>query len=473
MRTSELTYLSFTGHPGTSSLQQQQPQSQILFEELLKESRHLSLPKEAQLRIFDALSEMEAMDYRNWNDEPLNTYREFFIYGSVLYFDCYVLASQLPVEIRVSLESFLRCRGIFDFITLQNVKELCVWEEITLPNATGRFFLTICSRSHLLLAVILKTYEAATLESVTIPPSLFYIEEIQETLDHLIQCGIESLATFWSVSNKRPEVEQNLEPHLKSDKEHHHRKYETFLKYKSNSGCSGGSSSQQQQQLRRSMSYDEDTHLCSSLGGSSIHSLTASEDDSSKRRINSSGGADSDSASDWEGFGDQNTLLHPSTNEGGSSQMTENLWKEINNVVPVKLSAGWRNSIFHYIYVDSSSGTIFCPMKIKSETFEFSREMRAACHLIHSVLQNTKTFRRLLAQETSNVSTSKGLVAIKEHGITIAVRDNETGSSVSGRFVVVGRLFFSPAREVYVCHRSDVPQNMVEMAFRLSFFSAG
>lgn len=39
-----------------------------------------------------------------------------------------------------------------------------------------------------------------------IGPSSFYIEEIQDTLDHLRSGGVESLASTWLSCNKRPEV---------------------------------------------------------------------------------------------------------------------------------------------------------------------------------------------------------------------------------------------------------------------------
>ncbi|XP_011178415.2 protein inturned [Zeugodacus cucurbitae] len=469
----------------------------VLFEELLKESRHMPLPKEAQLRIFDALSEMEAMDYRNWNDEPLNTHREFFIHGSALYYDHYLLASQMPLEVRASVELFMRCRGIFEFISEQSVKELYVWEEVALPQATGRYFLTICSRSHLILAVILKIFDAPDLSpDDTVPPSLFYIEEIQETLDHLIQCGIESLAIFWSISNKRPEVLDKVEQPDDASAEKESRKIENFIKQKfsaATSTATGAPTTQERAGNQRTLGFDEETHLCSSLGGSSIHSLTPSEDDSSRKRLTASSvtnatsstvgnNDDSDSGgSDWDNFGEQNPL-HYSCDSELQSPMTESLWKEINNVVPVKISAGWKNAVFYYVYVDNTNGSVFCPLKANSESFPFLAEMRKACHTIRAVLQNTKHYRRLLAQENSKPAAGKGMLAIKEHGMTIQVREftdaaatgtSEAESVVKGRFVVVGRLFNSPLKEVYVCHKPDVPQNMVEMAFRLSFFSVG
>lgn len=452
----------------------------IRFEELLGQSRSLPLPKEAQLRIFDALSEMEAMDYRNWNDEPLTTHREFFIYGSALYYDGFLVASLLPPEVRVSVEGFLRCRGIFELLGAPGirVRELYVWEEIVLPSATGRYFLTVCTRNHLSLAVILKIFDAPDMApDAVVGPSLFYIEEIQETLDHLVQCGIESLAMFWSISNKRPEVlEATGGESRDQEKESSNSRLESFLK---------------QKLTVLSPSVEEEAQLCSSLGGSSIHSLTPSEDDSSRRRltpIHGAAGEDSDSGSDWENFAVQHPLhygLNLGTESHNQSQMTESMWKEINNVVPVKISAGWKNSVLHYVYIDIANGSLFAPFNDSSDTgSSFLSEIRQACHIIHAVLEKSKHYRRQLtessrAQTNANGhgSSSTSVSLVKEHGMTLEVQSPQKAeqgqSSRSSRFVVVGRLFQSPAKEVYVCHRSDVPQNIVEMAFRLSFFSMG
>lgn len=446
-------------------------------EDVLKESRYLPLPKEAQLRIFDALSEMEAMDYRNWNDEPLHTHREFFIYGSVLYYDNFMLASQMPLDMRNFIEVFMRCRGIFDFVSKHSTKELYIWEEIILPDSPGRYFLAICGRGHLILAVILKIFTAPDLEEEEkIVPSLFYIEEIQETLDHLVQCGIESLAMFWSVSNKRPEIVEAsvVEEELQSKENKSNTATLLRQKLQGSTGHANNSkeSNSNSNNYARSVSYDDDNQPGSSLGGSSVHSLTPSEDDSSKKRLitcNNNDGSD-DSGSDWENFMDENLLHCSGTDIQLQTQVTESLWKEISNVVPVKISAGWKNNIYCCVYVDGTNNTVFCPLKSSKETFPFTREMSMAFHTIHQVLEKSKLSKR----DSSRQANGKDLTAVKEYGITIRVKDPKTANENKYfEFTAVGRLFLSPPKEVYVCHRPDVPQNMVEMAFRLSFFSLG
>lgn len=73
----------------------------------------------------------------------------------------------------------------------------------------GRWFLAVIARSHMLLAVILESRHDNTTGSdvrSNITPSPFYIEEIQDTFEHLKTGGIENLASTWIQSNKRPQV---------------------------------------------------------------------------------------------------------------------------------------------------------------------------------------------------------------------------------------------------------------------------
>lgn len=107
------------------------------FEDSLQEPHYIPLPKEAQLRIDDALSEMEAMDYREWNDEPLKSHREFYILGSAIYFRKYLLASHLPKADLLDIEAFLRTNGIYLLMDSKPVRELVLWYEIY-PKSVDR-----------------------------------------------------------------------------------------------------------------------------------------------------------------------------------------------------------------------------------------------------------------------------------------------------------------------------------------------
>lgn len=483
-----------------------------------KESRHLPLPKEAQLRIFDALSEMEAMDYRNWNDEPLHTHREFFINGSVLFYNHFLLVSQMSLDTRQYVESFLRSRGIFDFITHHSVKELYIWEEITLPNCNGRYFLAICGRDHLMLAVILKLFEAANLEiDDKVQPSLFYIEEIQETLEHLIQCGIESLSMFWSVSNKRPEALPKLFPASETVTEKENlKKGDSFLKQKlnlSNTTIHGTNAKESKELLATQphlyyqhhhlhhhhsllhttlaarggiTTYEEDGQPGTSLGGSSVHSLTPSEEDTGKKRLMitaaNTNADDSDSNSDWENFTEQNPHHCGANNIDTSYQITESMWKEISNVIPVKISSGWHNAIYHFVYIDNVNNTIFSPLTPPSDIAPFSsriytifQQIQRNLHMHRMNGHRNKTSKHLSGNCGGEYSSRP---VMQEHSLTVQMSkttdvNGQLTEEASVRLAITGRVFSTPPREIYICHRPEVPQNMIELAFRLSFFPSG
>lgn len=111
--------------------------SNISFENALLEPHYVPLPKEAQLRIDEALNEMEAMDYREWNDEPLKSHREFYILGSALYFKHYLLGSHLPIGDLLDVESYLRTHGIIKLLETTKIRELVIWQQIY-PNSVER-----------------------------------------------------------------------------------------------------------------------------------------------------------------------------------------------------------------------------------------------------------------------------------------------------------------------------------------------
>lgn len=79
---------------------------------------------------------------------------------------------------------------------------------------SARWFLTIVARNQLFIATVLESRHGADSEDASsssmasqhIGPSRFYIEEIQDTLDHLQSGGVENLANTWINANKRPEV---------------------------------------------------------------------------------------------------------------------------------------------------------------------------------------------------------------------------------------------------------------------------
>lgn len=113
------------------------------FQDVLTQSHFIPLPKEAQLRVDDALSEMEAMDYREWNEEPLKSHREFYIRGSALFYRKYLLASHLSKSDLLDVEAFLRVQGIYTLIDNKPVNELAIWREVYPKSVCDGFIKTV------------------------------------------------------------------------------------------------------------------------------------------------------------------------------------------------------------------------------------------------------------------------------------------------------------------------------------------
>lgn len=133
-----------------------------------------------------------------------------------------------------------------------------------------------------------------------------------------------------------------------------------------------------------------------------------------------------------------------------------------------RITAGNENVLFHYVQIELGEAYLLAPTNIIDN--QIITTFRKTCLLIHTVLQNTLKFRQILSEDGNKPNSHRSLVAIKEHGILVSMK-SEKGELIE--FWVIGRLFTSPLRELYVCHRADVPQNLVEIAFRLSLHCAG
>lgn len=425
----------------------------INFHESILEAHLVPLPKEAQLRIDDALSEMEAMDYREWNDDPIQSHREFFVIGSALFYDGYLLASHLPVEDLIDINAYLVTMGVVKLMENPEMREMIVWREVYLKSCErglvkneqiygipqGRWFLSIVAKGHLLLAVLLESrYTDQKYQYIN--PAPFYVEEIQDTVEHLRVGGVESLTATWLSANKRPRCAlKDTSDVAQMSSSAPNRKSDTVLPF-----------------LKRRSTSNENLHG-GSHRSSSVNSKTPSEDSHNKYE-------DGDSDSDWEGFPES----QPSSSGFDVSEMTETLLREVGDILPSKLTSGLDNVLFQYVQLDVGEGMLMSPtVKIHPMILE---AFRNAAQMIHKVLQNTIRFRQQLAEEVKQPGINKSSVAIKEHGVLISASVNDEEVL---EFWVIGRLFLATGRETYLCHRADAPQNMVEIAYRLQLSATG
>lgn len=191
------------------------------FEAQLVQSEWLPLPKEMQRRIDEALGEMEAMDYREWNDRPLRSHREFYVVGGAVWCGGHLVGTHLPAADVADVEVWLRVHGVLRMLEVRTVREMLVWQEVY-PRSVerglvqqncaygipqGRWFLACVARGRMLLAVLLEArHDGQDVLQPHVTPAPFYIEEIQDTFEVLQAGGVAEVAEMWMRCNRRPQV---------------------------------------------------------------------------------------------------------------------------------------------------------------------------------------------------------------------------------------------------------------------------
>uniref|UniRef100_A0A336LXM1 CSON007352 protein n=1 Tax=Culicoides sonorensis TaxID=179676 RepID=A0A336LXM1_CULSO len=407
---------------------------QVNFETILPQPQYVALPKEIQLRIDDAISELEAMDFFNWTDSEtvIDALQDLVIIGCALYYKNFLISSHLSGTYVQEIENTAKHLAIHGIMDSTNVKKLIVWQEIfpqDEPRNDKKKFVIFTSQGKLLLVAIVEEKIAKKSRIINLKTSLsYYVEEMQDILEYFRLTGVENLTRIWISSNKRPEI---LQP--------------------SNNSTQSDSVSGSQQQK--------------SSGPASLRDSNANSDDSD---------------SDWE---EGLNSGRGSSSGFDMSECSDIIYKDFQEIIPSVLNTNSaENLIFHYIQIEFGDGVLIAPT-VQSNFTAISNVFRKTCVIIHQVLQNTVKFRKILANNELGQNWNRSsMVAIKEHGVLIQVQGansvtsgggNKNNKIKSEEFWVIGRLFSMPPRELYVCHRTSTPQNMVELAFKIRMGGAG
>lgn len=145
------------------------------------------------------------------------------------------------------------------------------------------------------------------------------------------------------------------------------------------------------------------------------------------------------------------------------ANIRESLLCEAEYISPHILTVGDGNYLLHYLHLDLCEGILIssffdkCVIKNSEIVSKFSR----CVQMMHTFLQNTLRYRKIVNQDGEKNVINKSLVSIKEYG-TLFVWNNLS-------YWVVGRILPYPrTKEIYVCYQDSTPQNLVEMTFRLN-----
>lgn len=190
----------------------------VNFEQLFSSSSYVPLPKEIVLRINDSLSELEAMDYRNWNETLMELFGKFNVCGSCLFYKSSLVCSHFSDNEMENVELFLRNSCIKLLYENCLVREIAIiqrvypkqYQSYNMENDStkSKVFLLVAGHGNLMMCVMVEENGYNINPDTETQSSKYlinFLEEIDDLLDHLKIVGIENLTRIWINSAKRPQ----------------------------------------------------------------------------------------------------------------------------------------------------------------------------------------------------------------------------------------------------------------------------
>lgn len=471
-------------------------QSNCLFEDVMPVVPTLKLHDNAVMQIDDALSELEASDYREWNEDPLDCQRLFTILGSALFHSGYLLHSHLVYEDLADVFSFCKLQGLIHLAKTEPVRCLVLWKEIFLRsgrarnvddcNADARCYLLVVGSGKDFLIVIMEAGGATEPPEDNMGPDAFYVEEAQATLSHIQALGLSVVADRCLMANGGFQVAPPLP--LLSKKKNDFIGSLGFAKSNMPQAHKESASNPKKGEvisiLKRRCSeqnvlntaHDESYDAYSEESGSQCYSEGMSEiSDESSGRNRKSKYDSNDEESDLDDFGDGSQI---SSSSFDISEIRHSLHSESGECLPIQLTSGPHNVLYHFVHLDTTESVLITPVNsnVQSRTYNLVlNNFRRCCQNIHGVFQNTLRFKNMPAQDIGKSLMNKSLIAIKEYGMLfecpfVDEKDGSKKNKIS--YWVIGRLFYMPhPKELYVCYQDTIPQNLVDLAFKISLNS--
>ncbi|RVE48839.1 hypothetical protein evm_006489 [Chilo suppressalis] len=502
------------------------PMSVSNFEDLLA-AHTVILPLEVKVQVDDAITELEAADYREWTDDVDNFQRLYTVIGACLYYSGHLLSTHLQNEDLKEIHAYIKLTGILGLSVEKEIEKLVVWKEVFINEhrkqnkndgneyriPLGRWFLLLVGKGHFLLATLMEA-GGCTEDAVGVtPPSAFYVEECESCLELLYDVGLNKYLASWFSSNTMPQVETSPEyltkvgkklrdlnnlksdatlrsstlklPKFQSDLKKRHSSSEqinvgtstsdsNIFNYGSHHSLYNQWYSGTQKSYRHSsldVSYSEDSNSLKSNSEISDDRVQGRRADREQRTRRDSSGSDSD----WDKQDGSRTSSNIDV-----SDIRKSLLNDIDQATTHRITAGDDNVLFHFMQLEYGTGILIAPVKnieTRANNILYSfilKTFRSACQRIHELLQHSIRFK---TNQASSNPLNKILIAVKEYGMLFQAPPNVMNqcglikkNMEPFQFWVVGRIFSEPEpRELYVCYHESVPQDLSEVAYLLSY----
>nr|XP_023014516.1 protein inturned isoform X2 [Leptinotarsa decemlineata] len=370
------------------------------FEEVMTVAQTLCLPDEAQVQIDDALSELEASDYRDWD----------------------------------------------------------------------------------LLAVLMEAGGCTEPSENNMGPDAFYVEEAQATLAHIQELGLSELCERLLSLDPYPQITKPVPLVNRRKSDFMNINFSKAGSASVKDSLSAPKKSEVTSILKKrscdqnyvapsssSNSLQDDSFDGQSEGSGSQGGYSEISDDSRRNLKRGSKYDSTEEDSDPEDYAEGSQM---STGSYDISEIRQYILSETEDFQPLQLTSGNENVLYHFVQLDIAKGILLCPPESPdpSLTYSFIMDNFKRCSLkMHMLFQNTLRFKNMPAQDMAKSVMNKSLIAIKEHGMLFNcpyLDEKEKKCKIT--YWVLGRILYMPQpKEVYVCYQDSIPQNMIEIAFKL------
>ncbi|CAG4930548.1 unnamed protein product [Colias eurytheme] len=476
----------------------------------------VSLPLEVKIQVDDAITELEAADYREWTDDVESFQRMYTVIGACLYYSGHLLSSHLQDNDLKEINAYLKLNGILRLSVEKEIEKLVIWREVFINEhrtqskqenneyriPDGRWFILIVGKGHFILATLMEA-GGCTEDAVGVtPPSPFYVEECESCLELLYDVGLDKYLASWFNSNSQPQLQltparltkhgRKKEGSIKSDiirsatlklsksqldikrrhnsSEHINTNSNEISIQNAHSTSHHNLYSNKYRHSSLDVSYSEDSGSVKSTSEISEDRVMGRRADREQKSRRESSGSDSD----WDKQdGSRSSNIDV-------SDIRKSLLSELDNVTVHRITAGEENVLFNFINLETERGVLLAPVKSienQANNVLYSyilKTFRAACKKIHELLQHGIKFKK---NHSPSNQMNKILVAVKEYGMLFEVpQEILTECGINKKncepfcFWVIGRVFSDPEpRELYVCYHESVPQDLTEIAYLLSY----
>ncbi|XP_071787663.1 protein inturned-like isoform X2 [Asterias amurensis] len=504
--------------------QQSQKTNSNIFLEGLPGARWLDLPEEIKLNIDSSLSDLEAVDFADMSDDHYDDRRPYVLLGSCLFYKGYVTASHLPKDDLRDISVYCRNYSLMVLCSQQQVGQLVIWKEVFPTRRTektepavpgyqepeGRWFLLILGQRNSLLCLLMEAAGCASQCEGNPSPDPFYIDQARATLLHLESLNVplaceERLSAppipalscaDWFFPTRKSTAESGTPPlpiqaspmlsklHSQSPaRGRKHLKADGSSKRSSSPGSNQLSTPSPRPRRHTISRLDSDNESEPSSPYNSRANSTQSSPVSSRRKNGERKGSDVSAGStgsmELYKVSRKKRLIPDPYNMGMMHRGIEEI--ECNDYfTATKLTAGCDNTLFHYIHLDGASGVIACPTHgdltlINGNTHNrLIQNFNRCCITIRHVMCRSTQLKMRSDEPSGSVQSDHSLGFVREYGVMFKCQPEnwpeQKKAPPSINYWVVGRLFEDPhPRECYVCYHDSATQNVIELAFKLSF----